>query len=101
VVETRSPEVFEAAHIPGALNLPYRDLTTANTAQLDRDAVYICYCESFQCNAATKGPSSSRNSASGVKRLAGGIRAWESAGDPVERTVSRSVDRVPAPSCDC
>jgi rhodanese-related sulfurtransferase len=97
VVETRSPEAFEAAHIPGAINLPYRDMTAANTGELDRDLVYICYCESFQCNAATKGALKLAELGFRVKRLAGGIRAWESEGYPVERT----DDRVPAPNCAC
>lgn len=97
VVETRLPEAFEAAHIPGAINLPYRDMTAANTGNLDRDAVYICYCESFQCNAATKGALKLAELGFRVKRLAGGIRAWESAGYPVERT----DDRVPALNCAC
>lgn len=55
VVETRAPEAFASARIPGAINLPYRDLTSASVSQLDRDLVYICYCESIHCNAATKG----------------------------------------------
>jgi rhodanese-related sulfurtransferase len=97
VVETRSPEAFEAAHIPGAINLPYRDMTAANTGHLDRDLVYICYCESFQCNAATKGALNLAGLGFRVKRLAGGIRAWESAGYPVER----AAGPVPAPTCAC
>jgi hypothetical protein len=30
VVETRAPEAFAAMRIPGAINLPYRDLTAAS-----------------------------------------------------------------------
>jgi rhodanese-related sulfurtransferase len=84
VVETRSPQAFEAAHIPGAVNLPYREVTAENTAHLDRGLVYICYCESFQCNAATKGALKLAELGFTVKRLAGGITAWQAAGFPVE-----------------
>jgi rhodanese-related sulfurtransferase len=84
VVETRSPEAFEAAHIPGTINLPYRDMTAESTADLDRDLVYVCYCESFQCNAATKGALKLAQLGFTVKRLAGGIAAWRAAGFPVE-----------------
>src|SRR5438445_5206597 len=55
LVETRSPEAFAAARIPGAINLPYSRITAESTAGLDRDLVYICYCESFQCNAGAQG----------------------------------------------
>jgi rhodanese-related sulfurtransferase len=101
VVETRAPEAFAASRIPGAINLPYRDMTAASTARLDRDVVYICYCESFQCNAATKGAFKLAELGFQVKRLAGGIRAWEAAGYPVERGENLVTERVPAPNCAC
>jgi rhodanese-related sulfurtransferase len=97
VVETRAPEAFEASRIPGAINLPYRDMTPESTADLDRDVVYICYCASFECNAATKGALKLAELGFQVKRLAGGIRMWEVAGYPVER----GAGLVPAPSCAC
>lgn len=82
LVETRSPEAFAAKRIPGAINLSYRDLP--EQLDLDPGLVYICYCESFQCNAATKGALKLAERGFRVKRLAGGITAWEQAGYPVE-----------------
>jgi rhodanese-related sulfurtransferase len=84
VVETRAPEVFARARIPGAINLPYRDLTPGSTAHLDRDVVYVCYCESTHCNAATKGAVKLAELGFRVKRLSGGITGWIAAGYPVE-----------------
>jgi rhodanese-related sulfurtransferase len=85
VVETRAPEAFAAAHIPGAVNLPYRDITSESTAHLDRDLVYVCYCESINCNAATKGALKLAELGFQVKRLSGGITSWIAAGYPVDR----------------
>ncbi|WP_410645865.1 rhodanese-like domain-containing protein [Amycolatopsis sp. lyj-346] len=84
VVETRAPEAFAHARIPGAINLPYRDLTPETTAHLDRALVYVCYCESTVCNAATKGALKLAELGFKVKRLSGGITAWIAAGYPVE-----------------
>ncbi|WP_232376551.1 rhodanese-like domain-containing protein [Amycolatopsis aidingensis] len=84
VVETRSPEAFAAARIPGAINLPYRELTAENTAHLDRNTVYVCYCESSQCNAATKGALRLAELGFLVKRLSGGITAWRAGGYPLD-----------------
>ncbi|MET9633405.1 rhodanese-like domain-containing protein [Lentzea sp. NPDC006480] len=86
LVETRSAEAFAQARIPGAINLPYRDLPEQPEllANLDPDLVYVCYCESFQCNAATKGALALAQRGFRVKRLAGGITAWRAAGYPVE-----------------
>lgn len=84
IVETRAAEAFDAARIPGAVNLPYRDMTDETTAHLDKQLVYVCYCESVNCNAATKGALKLAELGFKVKRLSGGITAWIAAGYPVE-----------------
>jgi rhodanese-related sulfurtransferase len=84
VVETRAAEAFAQARIPGAINLPYRDMTPESTKHLDRDLVYVCYCESINCNAATKGALKLAELGFQVKRLSGGITSWIAAGYPVE-----------------
>ncbi|WP_329051641.1 rhodanese-like domain-containing protein [Amycolatopsis sp. NBC_01488] len=91
IVETRAPEAFEAARIPGAINLPYRDMTAETTAHLDRQLVYVCYCESIHCNAATKGALKLAQLGFRVKRLSGGITAWISAGYPVEGAATPGI----------
>jgi rhodanese-related sulfurtransferase len=104
VVETRRPEAFEAAHIPGAINLPYWDLTVESTAHLDRNLVYVCYCESFQCNGATKGALKLAQLGFKVKRLAGSISTRQAAGFPVElggAPAPASSTSVPGVRCAC
>lgn len=98
LVETRAPEAFAQARIPGAINLPYRDLP--ERLDLDPSLVYICYCESFQCNAATKGALALAQRGFRVKRLSGGISAWREAGYPVEsdQLVGAGVSKV---ACHC
>jgi rhodanese-related sulfurtransferase len=91
VVETRAEEAFAQARIPGAINLPYRDLTPESAAHLDRDLVYVCYCESSNCNAATKGAFKLAELGFTVKRLSGGITSWIAAGYPVEGTVTPGI----------
>jgi len=97
VVETRAPEAFAQARIPGSINLPYRDMTAESTAHLDRSLVYVCYCESTNCNAATKGALKLAELGFTVKRLSGGITAWAAAGYPVERGEAMAT----APRCAC
>jgi rhodanese-related sulfurtransferase len=91
IVETRAEEAFAQARIPGAISLPYRDLTPESTEHLDRTVVYVCYCESTQCNAATKGALKLAQLGFRVKRLSGGITAWIAAGYPVEGTVEAGI----------
>jgi rhodanese-related sulfurtransferase len=84
LVECRSAQAFASARIPTAINLDYRHVDEETTKDLDRDLVYVCYCESFQCNAATKGALKLAELGFRVKRLSGGITAWMAAGYPVE-----------------
>ncbi|MFD5831097.1 rhodanese-like domain-containing protein [Lentzea sp. NPDC060358] len=98
LVETRAPEAFARERIPGAVNLPYRDLP--ERLDLDPDLVYICYCESFQCNAATKGALELARRGYRVKRLSGGITAWREAGYPVESDGLTGSD-VSKVACHC
>ncbi|MBE1498420.1 rhodanese-related sulfurtransferase [Amycolatopsis lexingtonensis] len=100
IVETRAPEAFAQARIPGAVNLPYRDLTAETTKHLDRDVVYICYCESTNCNAATKGALKLAQLGFRVKRLSGGITSWIAAGYPVEGTAAGAT-AAPGIRCAC
>jgi rhodanese-related sulfurtransferase len=102
LVETRSPEAFARVRIPGAINLPHRDADETTTAGWDRDLVYVCYCESFECNAATKGALALSRLGFKVKRLAGGIRTWHAAGYPVEGdAVEGGGTSLHGIACDC
>ncbi len=102
IVETRSPEAFASARIAGAVNLPYRDMTPESVSELDRDLVYVCYCESIHCNAATKGALKLAEIGFKVKRLSGGITAWRAAGYPVDRDEpTHPVVSATTPRCAC
>lgn len=86
LVDTRSPESFAKAHVPGAVNVPYRTMDGTTTLQLTKFPLVVVYCTSVSCNASTKG--AARLAALGfrVKEMVGGIEAWEAEGYPVERS---------------
>ncbi|WP_133854458.1 rhodanese-like domain-containing protein [Labedaea rhizosphaerae] len=86
LIECRNATKFAELHIPGAINFPYWTMDEHTTASLDRDLLHICYCESFQCNAATQGALRLAELGFRVKRLAGGITTWRAAGFPVAGT---------------
>ena len=44
VVDGRSPEAYAREHIPGAVNLPHREIVAASIEHLDRSKLYVCYC---------------------------------------------------------
>ncbi|MFW5684019.1 MAG: rhodanese-like domain-containing protein [Spirochaetota bacterium] len=43
LVDARTPEEFASGHIPGSVNIDYRDLASSPPAE-ERDALIIVYC---------------------------------------------------------
>ncbi len=49
VVDGRSAAAYAREHIPGAVNLPHREIGPETTASLDRSMLYACYCDGIAC----------------------------------------------------
>jgi rhodanese-related sulfurtransferase len=50
LVEVLPSEEYEWAHLPGAVNIPLRDLEERATATLDASLPVIAYCHDLQCD---------------------------------------------------
>jgi rhodanese-related sulfurtransferase len=48
LVEVLPPAEYEQEHLPGALNIPLKQLDRETTAQLQRDRPVIVYCSDYQ-----------------------------------------------------
>jgi rhodanese-related sulfurtransferase len=48
LVEVLPREEYEEEHLPGAINIPLKELNRDTTAQLRRDAPVIVYCHDYQ-----------------------------------------------------
>jgi rhodanese-related sulfurtransferase len=76
-LDARKPQGFSNEHIPGAINIPHRTMTTESTAHLDKSIIYVCYCDGIGCNASTKGALNMTRLGFKVKELIGGIEWWK------------------------
>jgi len=94
LVDTRSPEAYAEAHLPGAVSLHHPTITAEALAALPTDALVVTYCWSISCNAATKGAARIAALGRPVKEMIGGIGAWRSEGFPVE---GRAANGAPSP----
>jgi rhodanese-related sulfurtransferase len=83
VIDARSRDAYAAAHIPGAVSLPHREMTRETTARLDRGKVYVVYCDGIGCNASTKGAYQLASLGFRVKELLGGLDWWRRDGHPI------------------
>lgn len=82
LVDVRTAEEFAAGHIKGAVNMPVESFDPAQIASGDGRKT-VLYCRSGRRSqvAADKLVATGKP----TTHLAGGILAWEAAGEPVER----------------
>lgn len=48
LVEVLPREGYEEKHLPGAINIPLKELNRKTTTRLKRDAPVIVYCHAYQ-----------------------------------------------------
>ena len=97
-LDARKPFGYEAEHIPGALNIPHREMNEQTTKHLDRDVVYVTYCDGIGCNASTKGALNMARLGFKVKELMGGIEWWKFVGYETAGTTAATGLKV---ECAC
>ncbi|HEX8378110.1 MAG TPA: rhodanese-like domain-containing protein [Pedobacter sp.] len=97
-LDARKPIGFIAEHIPGAINLPHREMTEDSTKGLDKNILYVIYCDGIGCNASTKGALNMTRLGFKVKELIGGIEWWKFDGYATYGTNPSSGSKV---SCAC
>lgn len=82
LLDVREPDEWDAGHAPGAVHLPVRDVPGRRGELAGRPWAVICRSGSRSLSAAAF------LLANGVEavNVAGGMRAWERAGHPMEAT---------------
>jgi rhodanese-related sulfurtransferase len=84
IIDARSETAFAQEHIPQAVNIPHRKMNRESTKQLDRNTLYVTYCDGIGCNGSTKGALKLAELGFQVKELIGGIDWWKRDGYPTE-----------------
>lgn len=77
VIDARSTEAYNEERIPGAINIPHRSMDEQSTAYLDKNTLYVSYCDGIGCNASTKGALNMSKLGFKVKELLGGLDWWK------------------------
>jgi len=88
VIDARSVESYRREHLPGAINLPHRTMTADSTRHLDKEILYVIYCDGVGCNASTKGALNMCRLGFHVRELIGGIEWWKRDGYQTESSSS-------------
>lgn len=98
VIDGRSAEAYARERIPGAVNLPHREISAETTAALDRSRLYICYCDGIGCNASTKTAFKLLSLGFEVRELMGGLDWWKRDGHATEGAEARAGTGI---ACGC
>jgi rhodanese-related sulfurtransferase len=85
VIDARSREAFAREHIPGAINIPHREMTAETTACIDRNTLVVTYCDGIGCNGSTKGALKMTELGFRTKELIGGLDWWKRDGHPTSK----------------
>ena len=84
VIDARANEAYAFEHIQSAINIPHRTMTEENTKTLNKDTLYVTYCDGIGCNASTKGALNLAKLGFNVKELLGGLDWWKRDGYPTD-----------------
>ena len=85
VLDVRPNEEYEAGHVPGAINVPLKDLES-HLQDLDPDHEVVAYCRGPHCILAFEAVAKLRKKGFKAARLEDGFPEWKLAGLPVEMT---------------
>ena len=84
LLDVRSPALFAASHVPGAVNLPHGKIIPSKMAQWPENTLFVTYCAGPHCNGAARGALRLAELGLPVKIMAGGITGWIDEGFALE-----------------
>jgi len=84
LLDVRGPGAFARGHVPGALNLPHRELTTARLEAWPIDTLFVVYCAGPHCNGADRAALRLATLGRPVKKMLGGVTGWIDEGFALE-----------------
>ena len=85
VLDVRPPEEFASGHVPGAVNVPLKELAK-RLKELPQDQEVVAYCRGPHCVLAFEAVAQLREKGFQARRLEDGFPEWREAGLPVEKT---------------
>jgi ArsR family transcriptional regulator len=88
VLDVRPPDEFALGHLPGAVNIPLRELE-ARLADLDPSQEIVAYCRGPYCVLSYEAVAALRTKGFKARRLEDGFPEWRAAGLPIEINLSR------------
>lgn len=80
LLDVRSPALFAASHLPGAIHLPHGKMTERRMSEWPADTLFVVYCAGPHCNGANKAAVRLARLGRPVKEMIGGMTGWADEG---------------------
>lgn len=80
LLDVRSPAMFAAGHVPGAISLPHGKITRRRMADWPDQTLFVTYCAGPHCNGAARAALRLAELGRPVKIMAGGVTGWQEEG---------------------
>jgi rhodanese-related sulfurtransferase len=96
LLDARSRDAYIAAHLPGAISFPHREISCESTVGFKKETPIVLYCWGPACNAAHKAATKLASLGFQVKEMIGGFEYWVREGYPIEGTDTVNPDLVGA-----
>ena len=84
LLDVRSPALYAAGHVPGAISLPHGKITRHRMSQWPDGTIFVTYCAGPHCNGAARGALRLAELDLPVKIMAGGLTGWMDEGFALE-----------------
>ncbi|MBL8700668.1 MAG: rhodanese-like domain-containing protein [Alphaproteobacteria bacterium] len=76
LVDARGPTAFARGHLPGAVNIPHREITAERLAGHAAGTLFVVYCAGPHCNGGDRAALRLAGLGRPVKLMIGGITGW-------------------------
>lgn len=80
LLDVRGPGAYARGHVPGALNLPHREISAARLEAWPEGTLFVAYCAGPHCNGADKAAARIAGLGRPVKVMIGGATGWAGEG---------------------
>ncbi|MDP4023104.1 rhodanese-like domain-containing protein [Methylobacterium sp. NEAU 140] len=80
LLDVRGPDAYGRGHVPGALNLPHRQITADRMAAWDAGTLFVAYCAGPHCNGGDRAALRLAELGRPVKLMIGGVTGWADEG---------------------
>ena len=80
LLDVRGPKLYEAAHVPGAINLPHGKMTATKMQEWPEDTLFVVYCAGPHCNGTDRAAVRLGRLGRKAKVMIGGMTGWSDEG---------------------